>query len=105
LGFREAHWGNGLEELLEVFAAQVTIEENFRQKAGPDVFAGVNGDYCDATIRMLEEMMAALDANHIESGVPQNNDDFLSRQPRKPDHDATLIVCTPTKSSGSKLSI
>ncbi len=56
---------------MEVFAAQVTIEENFRQKAGPDDFTGVNGDHCDAAIRMLEEMMAALDANHIESGVAQ----------------------------------
>jgi hypothetical protein len=33
------HGGKALEEFLEVFAAQVTIEENFRQKAGPDNFA------------------------------------------------------------------
>jgi hypothetical protein len=105
LEFREAHWGNGLEELLEVFPAQVTIEGNFRKKAGPDDFTGVNEDYCDAAIRMLEEMMAALDANHIKSGVAQSNYDVLSYQPRKPSHVATLIVCTPTKSSGSKLSI
>jgi len=49
--------------------------------------------------------MAALDANPIESGVAQNGYDFFFRQPRKPSHEATLTVCTPTKSSGSKPSI
>lgn len=105
MGLREANWGDGLEESLEVFAAQVTIEENFCQKTGADDFTRVNGNHCYAAIGMLEEMMAALDADHIESGVAQNGYDFFSRQPRKPSHDATLIVCTPTKSSGSKPSI
>jgi len=39
----------------------------------------VNGNHCNAAIRMLEEMMAALYANHIESGVAQNGYDFFSR--------------------------
>jgi hypothetical protein len=65
----------------------------------------MSGDHCNAAIRMLEKMMAALDANHIESGVAKREYDFFSRQPRKPDHNATLIVCMPTKSSGSNPSI
>jgi hypothetical protein len=41
---------------------------------------------------MLEEMMAAYNANYFKSGIAQCDYDFLSRQPWKPRHDTTLMV-------------
>jgi hypothetical protein len=71
--------GHGLKELLEFFAAQVTIQEDFSQKARSDNFAGMNRNYSDTTVRMLEEMMAAFDPNCFKSRTAQNDYDFLSR--------------------------
>ena len=53
---------------------------------------------------MLEEMVASLDSGNFESYYSKGTNYFLSSQPWEATHDATLIVCTPTKSSGSKLS-
>jgi hypothetical protein len=55
-----------------------------------------------AAVGMLEEVMASLHANNLEASAAESGYDFISGQPRQPVHDATRMVCTPTKSSGSR---
>jgi hypothetical protein len=48
--------------------------------------------------------VASFHARDLESCCGEGADDLFSGKSRETAHDATRIVCTPTKSRGSRLS-
>ena len=56
---------------------EIAITENLAEKSRSDRLAGVDGHRCHAAIGMTQAMVAALRANHRETGFVQRTNQFF----------------------------
>ena len=80
----------------KILIGPFNILQNLSEKANPDVFPGVNWDYCCPTVGMSEKMMAALDAHHRKTIPSKQGDQFSPSKSRPSGHFQTSTICTPT---------
>jgi len=62
--------------LLELLAIHVHILEDFSEQSWTDGLSSMHGNDCPPTVRMSKKMVAAFDANHVESRAPQYGNNF-----------------------------
>jgi hypothetical protein len=60
---------------LQFFPRDLAVSENLSKETAANRLAAVDGNNGAAAIRMAEEVMAAFDANEIESKTTQRLDD------------------------------
>jgi len=56
----------------QVVEIPFNVLKNLVEEAGTDGFAGMNGNYCAATVRMTKEVVAAFDANDFKTSAAQS---------------------------------
>ena len=61
-----------LQKFLKLVAAQIAVAKNFGEQPRSYGFAGVNRNDSRTPIAMLQEMMTALDAQHLKTGLLQD---------------------------------
>jgi hypothetical protein len=52
---------------LKFLIANFAVTENLCHQAGADGFAGMHRNYCNSSVRMLEEVVASLDSANLEA--------------------------------------
>jgi hypothetical protein len=68
-----------------------TIPQNLGEKTATDCFSAVDGNDGAATIRVTQEMVASLDADHFKAEAAKRFDELNAREQRKTTHDFTVI--------------
>lgn len=81
---------------LELPACNVAVTEYLGKQTSPDGLTPVHGNHGTSSVRMRKEVMAALDANNIESKASQGPDKLRTLDGRKGAHAITATRCTPT---------
>ena len=92
------------EKGVKFFRGHPAITEDFQHEARSYYFSSMDGNDSNATVRMPQKIVASFHARDLESCCGEGADDLFSGKSRETAHDATRIVCTPTKSRGSRLS-
>lgn len=100
----EGRNGSISEKSLKFLRCHLAITEDLQHETRSYYFSSMYGDNSNATIWMPQELVASFHTRNLKSHGSKCADDLFPGQSWKTAHDATRIVCTPTKSSGSKLS-
>jgi hypothetical protein len=80
-----------LERFPQVFSREIAVAEDLVQQAGPQRLTEVDRHYCTSTVFVAKEMMAASDANDLETCFRQASDQFSAGDPWAPAHAAMVI--------------
>jgi len=75
---------------LESSFGKLGVSENFGKQATPDVFAGMDWHDSSATVRMLQVVMTAPDADNLKAKPLQGHNELAARNAWQPAHSATL---------------
>lgn len=75
--------------LLEFFSGDLAVPENLRKESPPYGLAAVNRNNGASTVVVPKEMVAALDANHLESQSAQRLNELNSAKCAESTHAIT----------------
>lgn len=77
--------------LLESSFSKLGVAKDFGKQTASNVFAGMDWHDSSATVRVLQVLMTATDADNLKAQSLQGCDELATRNARQPAHSATLM--------------